>query len=358
MIYKQNISYQGFNPLELSYECANLYDYVSSLQTISTNIEPPMHKGSCDIIDLLYKSMKKPLRSHVIIQGWKYKPIISNNKAYVAFSGGKDGAAKALMLQRMGYDVTLVRVSGLQRDYREVAAAREVAKILNMNLIEVTAKAVGKRDSIESPVKNFVIMAVIADIAYANGASVISLGNHLKFNNIMGSSFKESRITQDWSDSLEPLQMLREMIEEAIPGMSVRLDLLPCSTAALLIVLNYGNRLLRNCHSCQLIQSSSSRKKCEEMYGAILDSRQCGICYKCIREVLLCHYVGECIQPNEYVEVCEKVVAKNAKTHHTLASLYGEITYESVENYLFNKSMISRYIENPDNMKYWMENKI
>jgi predicted PP-loop superfamily ATPase len=108
---QQSLIYQKFTPLELSNELLGVYEYVSNLKDISTNPEPPMHKGSSDIIDLLYTCMNKPLRNRSVIQGWNYKPIQKNNQAYVAFSGGKDGIAKALLLKKKGYDVTLIRLS-------------------------------------------------------------------------------------------------------------------------------------------------------------------------------------------------------------------------------------------------------
>jgi 7-cyano-7-deazaguanine synthase in queuosine biosynthesis len=200
-----------------------------------------------------------------------------------------------------------------------------------MPLIEVEAKTSGKRDSIESPVKNFVIMSIVADIAYTNGASLISMGNCVEDN------INEARVTEDWSDSLEPLKILGEMIEKAIPNMKVELDLLINNTASLLIVLKNG--LLNDCHSCQLIQSDSSRKKCEIKYGAILEDRQCGVCFKCVPEILLLHYVGKQKQPERYVEECEKKLINLSK-----------IWIKDGKNSLLDKEMINQYIKSNENL--------
>jgi predicted PP-loop superfamily ATPase len=169
MEYKQSVSYYGFNPLELSEEYSKVYEYVSNLKDISMTSEPQIHKETRELLELLYSDMKIKKPQEEVVAGWKYKPIQKNKKAFVAFSGGKDGAAKAILLQKRGYEVTLVRVSGLQQDYREKVAAIESSKILNMPLVEVSVKTSGKRDSVEIPVKNFVIMSIVADIAYANG---------------------------------------------------------------------------------------------------------------------------------------------------------------------------------------------
>src|ERR1700730_2276405 len=98
----------------------------------------------------------------------------------LAFSGGKDSLAVALLAREAGYNVTLYHIAGVNAAFTksELEHARRLAELLQLPLV-VRELKLGKSAKFytEHPIKNHLILAMMAQYGLPLGTTTYALAN-------------------------------------------------------------------------------------------------------------------------------------------------------------------------------------
>ena len=134
------------------------------------------------------------------------------NKAFIAFSGGKDCLATAIRAEQEGYKPTLVYVSGVNKSLpSERRHAYAVADAIGYPLMEVKISITGNKEYNEHPLKNILILCLLIDLGAKHGATAFGLGNIFEENSTHGS------LDYDLSDSFDMIRAFNRFCKGIIP---------------------------------------------------------------------------------------------------------------------------------------------
>lgn len=304
------LMFGGFKPLQLTNDFAALYTVASRSKRMAAYPLPPVKPGMLPAWRALFRAGGQDLPALRVDGGlWRYGAISQSKRALVAFSGGKDSCAAALRLAAEGYDVTLVHALRINPSLpQERTHAMDVAARLKLPLATVVMERRGSNDCAENPVKNHVILAMLADIAYEAGISNIAIGN------TTDTTIETVLFDGGWSDCMAAVESAAYVIRQAIPGMTVHTELLRNETESLLTLIRHEPSLVHACVSCNVgVKRASIRESNVEKHGAVLLGRSCGSCAKCCAEAIIMHRLGYVTQSAGFITHCENVCRTKAR---------------------------------------------
>lgn len=234
-----------------------------------------------------------------------------NGEVLVGFSGGLDSAYQALSMEASGWKPILYHVSGLnRRSPDEDVFARRFAEASGFDYMENKVRMRGRQRFPDNPVKNQLIMCMMADDAARMGIGDLAMG-------------------EDWGTGLEgsnPLFTVTDSVEVnkafvralgRIAGLEVHfIGSADKKLQRLRAVRDRG--LLQHVAPCigPYRFKKWLRKNNEAKYGVHLLPGRCGSCYKCCMESLLLAELGEEL-PAAYASHCWNVLSDSWQSHTT-----------------------------------------
>lgn len=227
-------------------------------------------------------------------------PAPNNNKVLVAYTGGKDSTAEAIRLKNLGYEVHLFFIKGLNRAYPgEYESAVKIAEIIGCEMHETEVKISGKIFHPENPIKNQITLALLTDWGIANGFGKFGSGVVNAFN---------TNYEYNWSDTAALMEEFKKFLRAVVPGWEyVNCNVHP-ESENLAEVLKHPRAkeifaLKSSCmgpHRFRKVWRENVLKK----FGVKLDENQCGLCYKCAYEYVVCSAITGKVTSQKYLSKC------------------------------------------------------
>lgn len=228
---------------------------------------------------------------------WPDAPEEAEGGLLLAFSGGKDSVAAALLALEAGYRVTLYHLAGLNRGApHELHVARALAEAMELPLLEDRMVVGGRNEYTELPVKNQLILAAMA-IRGAGRALTYSMGVQ------KGDSVTAMTPDLDLSDAAEMFESVASFFEQQMSGWSFR-SWTENETDSWLTILAREPRLLRLAVGCMAPTryKGQYRRQNQAKHGLELYPNRCGSCPKCCQEYLVLWWHPEALRPHERSE--------------------------------------------------------
>lgn len=294
------------------------YAYTSEINAVKTLVKPIFPKNFEKLVDLFnqygirhfdlnYKKMDYP----VIQSDANDKTMI------VVFSGGKDSTATALYYKQHGYDVILYHALGLNVSYPdEWKRAEEIAEYLDMPLVKEKFTLEGKKDFIEHPLKNIIIVNGAINYAIKNNLPInIAVGN---YTDDKASSLEENPFYICGDDCIEMWQAYEYSMQDVIPGFKVNLCLENVQNTY--EILTQDMKLFELTQSCLGPQRFRqwTHEKNESKYNIKLLNNRCGSCWKCAYEYIWLTDHDLIEYNRDYYKHCLDVLVKEDKREYNL----------------------------------------
>ena len=239
--------------------------------------------------------------------------VEDNGTMWILYSGGKDGAASALLARAEGLEPVLYHVHGINRAYpRELKWVRRFAAATGIRLIVDRVKVTGKEAAIkESPFKNMALMSMMVSRMMEEGGARYGSGCHPLVNDGGNAGI-------NWSDGMEAIATWDKRLCGAVDGLQPHRYMLKNDVHSLAVIADAG--LLDQVHGCLLPARRFKRVRDanERKHGPLLDGR-CGSCMKCVREWIMLHRLGvpqgETDAPGRWAH-CRKLLHKSMVEIH------------------------------------------
>ena len=210
-------------------------------------------------------------------------PKYDSNNIIVAFSGGKDSVASALICKSCGFNVYLYHLRGLKnKTYPdEWKSAQEIADYLGLPLIIEDIKLEGALPFSEHPMKNMIIANHMLQWGIQN-----NIGTNITFGNYMSSVLEFTAFYYSGDDCMDMWEEYERIIGKIIPGFQMTFDLAYKEDALEEVATDV--KLLGMCKSCLgANRFRAYNHRCvEEKYGIKLLPDRCGVCWKCAVEYI------------------------------------------------------------------------
>lgn len=244
----------------------------------------------------------------------------------VCFSGGKDSLATAIHYKKLGYNVYLYHVTGLNKHYtKEYESAKILAEKLEMPLIIEDISYKGQHDWIEHPLKNIVLVGMALNYGLKNKIGYkIAVGNYYTstLDNITDIEFGI-----DAGDCIDVWKIYENIIKKFIHNFHIYVALQKMQTSYNIIV-NYDYKLFFDTQSCLTPNRFRTlfHNRTQKNYTIDLKSNRCGCCWKCAFEYIWLvdkkylpvnkKYYKHCL------EVLQNTLKKEEDTFYTLEESY------------------------------------
>lgn len=212
----------------------------------------------------------------------------ADGRVLVGYSGGKDSLATALYLRAKGWQPHLYYVRGLNRSYpREEQAVQDTAYALCCPLVMPTVKLVGNHSWPDHPIKDQLILAMMADYGLNLGICRYTMGVETSCK------LAESNIDYNWSDAVEMFNAFVPWVQASWAGFNWRW-VLRHHTESYAIINQHAPHLLPLTTSCVTPHRFQAMRKAqkEAKYGIQLMDNRCGTCWKCCVCYLTCGALG------------------------------------------------------------------
>ena len=205
-----------------------------------------------------------------------------NKNLILAFSGGKDSIAAAILYREMGYNVFLYHLKHINASLSdEYICAQKCADLLRMPLFIDDVKFTGKHIWTEHPMKNMLI---------ANGALSYgireNIGTTIAFGNYTTSLLADNVFDRCAGDCMDMWECYNVIVQRFVKDFKV-LSVLESMTHTLDIISKPEWReLFDNSISCLCRHSLRPyrHKWVADKFGIFLPTYRCGSCYKCCVE--------------------------------------------------------------------------
>lgn len=235
----------------------------------------------------------------------------------LAFSGGKDSVATALILMESNYNVYLYHVKGLKSaSYPdEWKNAQNIASYLGLPIIIDEIQLEGKLAFPEHPMKNMIIANRMLQWGIEN-----NIGTQIEFGNYTTSILDYTAFYYAGDDCIDMWDAYESIVGEVLNDKSfyVGLDLFNLNDT--LEMLAKHSELLPMCQSCLGAHRfrEHNRQHVLDKYNVKLMPHRCGLCWKCAVEYI---YMSDhdVLEYNEaYYKHCVDILKKANKHENKL----------------------------------------
>lgn len=290
----------------------DLYKLYSEINTIPDNIHnyifPITFK---DILETLELGLQKKYNysfQNLNLPIYNFKS--NNKKIIIAFSGGKDSTALALYYKQLGYQILLYHLHGINHTYpNELQIAQQVAKYLDLPLIEENIKLSGTNSYLEHPLKNQIICSFMVNYLIQNNLYEYELG----FGDFLSDTITNSKFDRNWSDTQE---MWISFCKSYLNQINLKLNIVFNTYIDTLKIISQDLHLLNLTQSCITPYRflNSLHKHNEIKYNIKLFDHRCGSCWKdCVEYIYLTDH--KILTKNElYYRHCEQILKQKYKT--------------------------------------------
>ena len=255
----------------------------------------------------------------------------------LAFSGGKDSIAAALHYKKLGYNVYLYHMRGINKTYvDEWKNAKELADALGLPIYLDDIHLLGSHMYTEHPMKNMLIANGMIKYGIEN-----NIGVKIAFGNYYTSHIEDTKFDVCSGDSQDMWRAYEEIVSRVLPRFRVLVPLQNINTSLKAMVKH--PELLPLCKSC--VGSYRYRKWLHETnehkYGIELLPDRCGSCWKCAEEYIYMTDHNVLQYNRKYYQHCLDVLVKDAKLENRAVANYEELW----GNYLQYDIRKSRYFQ-------------
>jgi hypothetical protein len=256
------------------------------------------------------KAGKRPIEinhDNRLQSGIKAPANVNPKKIFIAFSGGKDCLATAIIAKERGFEPTLVYIGGVNKSLpSEHVCAVAAAKVAGFPLVELKLHIAGTKEYGDHPIKNILLLSMIVDEGLKHGCINFSMGNLFEETADRGS------LDFDFSDSWEMLRMFARLLAVYIPGAKLH-AFIHDNLQSFYTVYRYNKNALAKLSTCitpdfrrPMIQKANRAK-----FGSLLVPEfRCGNCYKCADEYRFMSAFGLRPYNKKFMEHCRAANAK------------------------------------------------
>jgi hypothetical protein len=277
---------QGISKNYLAVEARDLHNATSSapLRERWSEVSPT----KAVYLQNIYDAFNQPLLIDEIKPVGPLTEAIDNGTLWVAFTGGKDCLAAALVARDQGHNVILYHVQGInrtwpnERDYAE-AAAKAMGFPLLVDRISIVGRKYGGMISL--PTRNQVIESLMISRMVERGGSHWALGLHSI------DTPDQCQPTMTWSDSTTTNTQWSAHLDTLVLGLHfhcfLRGDLHSLAILAEKGYLAYAHGCVSQPRLQNLFRTSAIRR-----FGNCILPGRCGTCTKCWAEYLMLVHLG------------------------------------------------------------------
>ena len=230
----------------------------------------------------------------------------------LGFSAGLDSVYQAILLKENGHNVHLffARNINTYENGQSWKYAEQIASKLGLDLLAMTVKKDMRKGENanefrqswpENPIKNQLIMSVMADICIERNWSMISLGDDFDL------ALDKSVPGVNTTDAKEVTCAFLDGLKKHVDGIEfLKIPDGHDKSVRLQKIIDYGLQDLY--YSC--VQAGRlnkyMRKLTQDKYGVTLFGNNCGKCRKCCMHDLILHYTGKLVFPDAFIDDCWK----------------------------------------------------
>ena len=194
---------------------------------------------------------------------------------------------------------------------QEGAGAAAIAGLLGLPLVELEVKVHGTNAHPDNPVKNQLILALLADYATAHGIGTISMGVV---------PVDDANYDYDWSDSRKLMQLFVDYLEGSVPGLKYAAMCGECEADNIATIYAHPQaaaifQKITSCVGTHRFRTTLRRGN-ENKYGVKLHENECGSCYKCAYAYITRAALGATYAP-AYLARCFEIVFEKGGIYHT-----------------------------------------
>lgn len=293
-----------------------------------------------EFIEFTYDFYKKKLCSFKYCNDLDVADFESNNKMIIGYSGGRDSLC-SLLKNKESFDVSLIyHCEGLNKSYRnETNVVNDVSKQLNVPCYIHKFESKGKKFYLENPIKNNVIVGLMADIMCNNNISNCSMGMYMNdsINVINGNDY--------YSDYREPMELFVKAIKKTFINFNFVYAFNEQCDAVYYLLKNHRDKLelLQSCMLPDMYRKSLSAKN-KDKFGIDILKNRCGCsCRKCIQELYQIAYFDKKVLDSDLNKHCIDFLKKDLKKITNVNTK--NMTDDEILNSYFNFESFKKLIE-------------
>lgn len=265
----------------------------------------------------------------------KYDP----KNIIVCFSGGRDSYVTARHYVKLGYNVVLYYVEGLNAGYsaggHEQRIVEGAAEQLGCKLVTESIRYHGYHDWFEHPLKNYLLWSMALSWGIRNGWSIkIATGN------FSSSKLDDNPFAVCGGDCIEVLRSFETIVRRFIPSFHIYHSNRSISTTMNYFLRHYGE--LKFVGSCMtpVRFKNQFRERTIKNYGIELLPNRCGCCWKdCVEYIWsVDHKLVDINRP--YYLHCINVIANTMRRERGWRPYFAFDVWNEYMLYPFKKSTL------------------
>lgn len=201
----------------------------------------------------------------------------------VCFSGGKDSLSAVLHYQKLGYNVYLYHITGLNKVYYdEYKAVKKLSEKLNLPLYLEDVTYTGQHEWIEHPMKNMLMLNLALQFGIRE-----KIGVKIATGNFYTSTVYLDSFDVCGGDCIEMWRAYEGIIKKVIPKFHVYVS--SKNFQSTINSLLKKPELIPDVISCMTPNRfrEQLRKKNQIKYGFPVLENRCGSCWKCCIEYII-----------------------------------------------------------------------
>lgn len=268
---------------------------------------------------------------------------LNDRALIICFSGGKDSLAAIKHYQRMGYDITLYHITGLNKSYTtEHESVKTLAKKLKLPLVIEDISYKGQHEWIEHPLKN-IIMAGMA----LNYALNHKIGYKVAVGNFYTARLDDNVFEVCAGDCIEMWRAWERCIKTIIPKFHVFVPLINYHQSYNLLIRNHAASLIPDVQSCMTPNRFRNlfKERTETKFHMKLLPNRCGCCWKCAVEYIwLCDHTQLCDVDKNYYMHCLQILQNNCKKernmiYNNISDLWDDYFFYPMSHSIFKEDL-------------------
>lgn len=227
----------------------------------------------------------------------------------VCFSGGKDSVATVLHYQKLGYNVLIYHVKGINQTYKdEWKSAQTLAEKLGCEYVQEEVSLQGAHDWTEHPLKNWIIANMALQYGICNEFST-----KIAFGNYRTSSVEDDPFEVCGGDDIEMWKAYEVIIKKVLPKFKIYLPLRNIQSSYTQLVKRAD--ILPYIQSCigPFRYREYLKMNNEKKYQIKLLPHRCGSCWKCALEYIYFTDHGIFEYSRDFYKHCIAVLKRTLK---------------------------------------------